>query len=57
MDKIELDADVAAWVVSILFPSPETGKQGAVINGIPGTPDFDEAVDLFTRAREQLTGR
>lgn len=52
---LSFDPDVVAWLNDVLFPDPESGRQGAVsVNGVPGTPEFDQAVDLFTRAREQL---
>lgn len=54
--EIVIDPDVAAWITAVLFPAPETGRQGAQINGVPGTPEFDAAVEIFTRARAQLGG-
>lgn len=53
---VTLDPDVALWVAAILFPPPDSGRAGAIINGIPGNPDFEAAVDLFNRARTQLGG-
>lgn len=52
--KITLDADVAAWLAAIVFPDPTTGRTGAQVAGIPGTPEFDNATELFIRARNQL---
>lgn len=54
--KITLDDDVADWLRETLFPAPETGRTGAVVTGTPGDPDFEKAVDLYTRAKAQLGG-
>lgn len=51
---VTLDSDVAAWIAAVLFPAPETGKQGVTVTGLPGTPEFETAVDLYTRAKAQL---
>jgi len=52
--KVTIDADVAVWLAAIVFPAPETGRPGAQVAGVPGTPAFDAEVDLFFRARDQL---
>lgn len=54
-NKVELDRDVADWLSAVLFPPPESGRQGVTVNGVPGTPEFDTTVDLFTRAKTALT--
>lgn len=52
--KVSLDSDVAQWVAAVLFPPADSGRQGVTVNGLPGTPEFDTAVDLYTRAKAQL---
>ena len=54
--KVTLAPDVAAWIEAVIFPAPETGRQPVAITVVPGTPDFDQAVDLYTRAKTQLGG-
>lgn len=50
--KVTIDADVAAWVSSILFPPPDSGRTGVTVNA--GDPDFDAAAAMISRARKQL---
>lgn len=54
--KVQLDEDVAEWLRDTLFPPPDSGRPGAQVTGVPGDPEFDKAVDLFTRAKTQLGG-
>lgn len=53
-DQVTLDPDVAEWLAAVLFPDPETGREGIAVNGQPGTAEFDLAVDLCKRAKSQL---
>ena len=50
--KVTIDADIAAWVAGILFPPPDSGRQGVTVNA--GDPDFDQAAAIISRARKQL---
>lgn len=50
--KVVLDPDVAAYISFHLFPPPDSGRQGLVVNA--GDPGFDEAAAMISRARKQL---
>lgn len=51
-NKVTLDPDIAAWIVAVLFPPPDSGRQGVVVNA--ADPDFDAATAMISRARKQL---
>lgn len=51
-NQVVLDPDVAAYIAAHLFPPPESGRQGLVVNA--GDPGFDEAAAMISRARRQL---
>lgn len=50
--KVVLDPDVAQWITSVLFPRPDSGRQGLTVNA--GDPQFEEAAAIISRARKQL---
>lgn len=51
-NKVSIDADIAQWVTSILFPPPDSGRQGLTVNA--GDPGFADASAMIIRARTQL---
>ncbi len=50
--KIQIDPDVAAFLLDVVFPNPESGRIGLQLN--PADQGFDTLADLASRAKRQL---